>query len=104
MAARNDLRFAWLEAFLKLAELGSYGKAAKACGHDATTCSRNVFYLERWLGRVLVTGSTRVTLTADGEAFRATAQHVLDALNEHRVGERPALRPPRVSGADIEIS
>ena len=50
----ESLRLVWLEAFLKVAELGTISGAAKALGIDQSTVSRYVIALEKWAGEVLL--------------------------------------------------
>ena len=60
--------------------------------------------LERWLGRVLVSGASPVRLTADGELFAPIAAEVLERLHSAKADfSTAAPPPPKVSGKHIVI-
>jgi DNA-binding transcriptional LysR family regulator len=69
-----------LEAFVAVASLGSFTKAAAELRFDQSTVSRHVMQLERDLRLVLlVRNSRRVELTDDGRAFLPHARRAVDA-------------------------
>lgn len=72
-----------LAAFVKVAELGSYTRAAEALDLSRTRVSRQVMALEETLGARLIQRTTRrLHLTEAGERYLARAQAILLALDE----------------------
>lgn len=72
-----------IAAFVKVAELGSYTRAAEALDLSRTRVSRIVMALEETLGVRLIQRTTRrLHLTAEGERYLAHAQAILQALDE----------------------
>ena len=72
-----------LAAFVKVAELGSYTRAAEALDLSRTRVSRQVMALEETLGARLIQRTTRrLHLTDAGERYLAHAQAILLALEE----------------------
>lgn len=76
-------QFDQLTAFVKVAELGSYTRAAEALDLSRTLLSRRVMALEESLGARLIQRTTRrLHLTEAGERYLARAQAILLALEE----------------------
>lgn len=72
-----------ITAFVKVAELGSYTRAAEALDLSRTRVSRQVMALEEALGARLIQRTTRrLHLTEAGERYLARAQGILLALEE----------------------
>ncbi|WP_447956898.1 LysR substrate-binding domain-containing protein [Vreelandella sp. EE7] len=72
-----------ISAFVKVAELGSYTRAAEALDISRTRLSRQVMALEESLGaRLLQRTTRRIHLTTEGERYLAHAQAILQALDE----------------------
>lgn len=72
-----------LAAFVKVAELGSYTRAAETLDLSRTRVSRQVMALEEALGARLIQRTTRrLHLTEAGERYLARAQAILLALDE----------------------
>ena len=70
-------------AFVRVAELGSYTRAAEALDLSRTRVSRQVMALEESLGARLIQRTTRrLHLTEAGERYLIRAQGVLQALEE----------------------
>ncbi|BBM05222.1 hypothetical protein HAALTHF_05950n [Vreelandella aquamarina] len=70
-----------LTAFVKVAELGSYTRAAEALDLSRTRVSRQVMALEETLGARLIQRTTRrLHLTDAGERYLTHAQAILLAL------------------------
>ena len=82
-----------VQAFLLVAELQSFTRAAEALGTTQAAVSMKLQRLETVLGKRLVERSPRaVTLTADGTAFRPHARALIEAHDRALSGERPARR------------
>ncbi|WP_447554964.1 LysR substrate-binding domain-containing protein [Vreelandella sp. EE22] len=76
-------QFEHISAFVKVAELGSYTRAAEALDISRTRLSRQVMALEETLGvRLLQRTTRRIHLTTEGERYLAHAQTILNALDE----------------------
>lgn len=76
-------QFDQLTAFVKVAELGSYTRAAEALDLSRTLLSRRVMALEESLGaRLIQRTPRRLHLTEAGERYLARAQAILLALEE----------------------
>jgi len=91
---RMDLRV--LQAFIRVAELGSFGRAAAVLNQTQPTVSRQIAALERELGGALFTRHRYgVTLTAAGAVFRDRATQALRGLDQAKAeltaqGEEPS--------------
>jgi DNA-binding transcriptional LysR family regulator len=71
-----------LAIFAKVAELGSFRAAARACALSASVVSHHVSELEQRLAVPLLYRSTRrLALTADGEQLLASARAMVDAAS-----------------------
>lgn len=91
LPALDDLR-----AFLRIAQDGSYSKAAQSLGVPKATLSRRVAQLERDLGVQLLVRTTRsVQVTEAGRAFMPEAAAVLTALEDASAKVREAGGVPR---------
>jgi LysR family nitrogen assimilation transcriptional regulator len=78
-----DLRI--LQAFIRVAELGSFGRAAAVLNQTQPTISRQIAALERELGGALFTRHRYgVTLSAAGAVFRDRALQALRGLDQAR--------------------
>ncbi|TFH87745.1 LysR family transcriptional regulator [Billgrantia azerbaijanica] len=72
-----------ITAFVRVAERGSYTRAAEALGLSRTRVSRQVMALEAHLGvRLLQRTTRRLHLTEAGERYLIRAQEILQALEE----------------------
>lgn len=80
----KTLRLVWIEAFIALAEHGSFTVAAGNLGVSQPSMSRYIDHLQRWLRKVVITGGESPTLTADGEAFLLVARQIVDQLKNSR--------------------
>ena len=91
---RMDLRV--LQAFIRVAELGTFGRAAAVLNQTQPTVSRQIAALERELGGALFTRHRYgVTLTAAGAVFRDRATQALRGLDQAKAeltaqGEEPS--------------
>lgn len=75
----------WLEDFLVLAQTRNFSKASEERNVTQPAFSRRIRALEIWLGVPLVDRRTYpVTLTAEGRAFRDTAETVITSLHADR--------------------
>ena len=82
-----------VRAFLLVAELQSFTRAAEALGTTQAAVSMKLQRLEAMLGKRLVERSPRaVRLTADGAAFLDHARTLIEAHDRALSGERPARR------------
>ena len=82
-----------VQAYLLVAELQSFTRAAEALGTTQAAVSMKLQRLEAVLGKRLVERSPRaVTLTADGTAFRPHARALIEAHDRALSGERPTRR------------
>src|SRR5260370_2839566 len=80
-----------VQAFLLVAELQSFTRAAEALGTTQAAVSMKLHRLEAVVGKRLVERSPRaVTLTADGAAFLPHARALMAAHDRALSGERPA--------------
>jgi len=80
-----------VQAFLLVAELHSFTRAAEALGTTQAAVSMKLQRLEAVVGKRLVERSQRaVTLTADGAAFLPHARALMAAHDRALSGERPA--------------
>jgi DNA-binding transcriptional LysR family regulator len=79
-----------VQAFLLVAELQSFTRAAEALGTTQAAVSMKLQRLEAVVGKRLVERSPRaVRLTADGTAFLQNARALIDAHDRALLGERP---------------
>jgi DNA-binding transcriptional LysR family regulator len=70
MADLNDIAL-----FVRVAQFGSFSRAAHALGMPVSTVSRNVTALEERLGVTLLQRTTRkLSLTAQGRAYCAASR------------------------------
>ncbi len=80
------MRLEQLQAFLAVAETGSFQQAAKKCGFTQSTISRQVQALEAALGLPLFHRNVQAKLTLAGERFlpnaRKICQHWYNATQE----------------------
>ena len=80
-----------VQAFLLVAELQSFTRAAEALGTTQAAISMKLQRLEAVLGKRLVERSPRaVRLTADGAAFLPSARALMEAHDRALSGEREA--------------
>jgi DNA-binding transcriptional LysR family regulator len=79
-----------VQAFLLVAELQSFTRAAEALGTTQAAVSMKLQRLEAVVGKRLVERSPRaVRLTADGTAFLQNARALIDAHDRALLGELP---------------
>lgn len=82
-----------VQAFLLVAELQNFTRAAEALGTTQAAVSMKLQRLETVLGKRLVERSPRaVRLTPDGIAFRTHAAHLMAAHERALSGEQPAVQ------------
>lgn len=75
----------WLEDFLTLAVTRNFSRAAEMRNVTQPAFSRRIQTLEAWVGAPLIDRSMfPIALTPAGEAFRRTAQEVLETLRYGR--------------------
>jgi DNA-binding transcriptional LysR family regulator len=88
-------RFLAMNVFAKVAELGSFARAAERLGISTSACSRHLAELEAHLDTRLLNRTTRrLSLTESGQAFLERAQQVLSDLEEaERVAASARERP-----------
>src|SRR4051812_28769574 len=85
----NALDIPTVQAFLLVAELQSFTRAAEALGATQAAVSMKLQRLEAVLGKRLVERSPRaVRLTADGSAFLPSARALIEAHDRALGGER----------------
>ncbi|MDJ0846270.1 LysR family transcriptional regulator [Crocosphaera sp.] len=70
------MRIEQLQAFLAIAETGSFGQAASQCGITQSTISRQIQALEATLGALLFHRSTQARLTVAGEKLLPRAKKI----------------------------
>lgn len=100
----GNFRLVWLEAFIAVAELRSYSRAAMRLGVAQSNVSRYVGALQEWLRKILVNAEMPVALTPDGEAFLPVARQVIGLMTESRASLPVGIDPPtKVSARDIVI-
>jgi len=92
------MRLEQLQAFLSVAETGSFQQAARKCGVTQSTISRQIQGLETDLGIPLFHRSTQAKLTVAGERFLPRAQRICqewqnasEELAELLAGKQPEL-------------
>lgn len=92
----------WLEDFLTLSVTRNFTRAAELRNVTQPAFSRRIRNLEYWVGAVLIDRSLfPIRLTPAGEAFRETAQQIVDAL---RIGREEAQGLMPKSGEVISIA
>jgi DNA-binding transcriptional LysR family regulator len=86
----SALDISTVQAFLLVAELQSFTRAAEALGTTQAAVSMKLQRLETVVGKRLVERSPRaVRLTADGAAFLDNARALMEAHDRALSGERP---------------
>lgn len=86
-ATIDDIRY--LVVFAKVAECGSFARAARALGLSTATTSQHVSRLETRLGAALLYRNTRtLSLSAEGERLLETAQSMLALYEQGLLGFR----------------
>jgi DNA-binding transcriptional LysR family regulator len=94
-------RFQVVESFVRVAQSGSFTKAAMQLGLSRAMMSRRILDLEARLGVRLLNRSTRkVSLTAEGSAYLARCERV---LNDLETAEREVARSGSVPLGTIRI-
>ena len=79
------MRLEQLQAFLAIAETGSFQQAARKCGVTQSTISRQIQSLEENLGLPLFHRTAGATLTLGGERFFASCAENLPGVAQcHR--------------------
>jgi len=79
-------RLTSMSVFARVLELRSFSGAARDLGISQATVSKHVQTLEEWLGRQLLTRTTRrVEPTREGEGFYVRCQRILEEINDIRV-------------------
>jgi DNA-binding transcriptional LysR family regulator len=79
----SEDRWAGLDAFMAVAELGSFTAGAGRVGQSISHVSREVGRLEARVGKRLFTRTTRrVTLTAEGLLMQARGRQLIDARED----------------------
>ncbi|NVN86700.1 MAG: LysR family transcriptional regulator [Rhodopseudomonas sp.] len=97
----SDLDITTVKAFLRVAELQSFTRAAEALGTTQAAISMKLQRLEALLGQRLVERSPRaVSLTADGTAFQPRARALIEAHDRALAGDRPATQRLRLGISD----
>lgn len=87
----------WLEDFLSIANTRSFSRSAETRNVTQSAFSRRIRSLELWLGTELLDRSTYpVSLTADGRAFRESAEEIVRLSYQGRasLGGRKDILPP----------
>ncbi|MBW4444308.1 MAG: LysR family transcriptional regulator [Plectolyngbya sp. WJT66-NPBG17] len=92
------MRLEQLQAFLAIAEFGSFQQAARKCDVTQSTISRQLQSLESDLGMSLIHRTAHAKLTVAGEQFLPRARKIcqewrnaLVELEELRLGKQPEL-------------
>jgi DNA-binding transcriptional LysR family regulator len=92
------MRLENLQAFLAIAETGSFQQAARRCGVTQSTISRQIQALEADLKLALFHRSTQAKLTVGGERLLPRArkicqewQHIVTELSDLQAGKQPEL-------------
>ena len=88
-------RFASMQAFARVVELGSFAKAAERMGISTSACSRQVADLEAHLDTRLLNRTTRsLSLTESGHAFHLRCvQLIADLEDAEQVAHAGRARP-----------
>ncbi|MDJ0729047.1 MAG: LysR family transcriptional regulator [Crocosphaera sp.] len=92
------MRIEQLQAFLAIADTGSFGKAATQCGITQSTISRQIQALEGTLGALLFHRSTQAKLTVAGEKLLPRAKKICQEwatvgqeIKDLQAGKQPEL-------------
>ncbi len=92
------MRIEQLQAFLSVAETGSFQQAARSCGFTQSTISRQIQALEAEVGLPLFHRTAQAKLTVGGECFLPRARRIcqewqkaLEELTELIEGKQPEL-------------
>ncbi|MGK7879475.1 MAG: LysR family transcriptional regulator [Crocosphaera sp.] len=92
------MRIEQLQAFLVIAETGSFGQAATKCGITQSTISRQIQALEANLGALLFHRSTQARLTVAGEKLLPRAKKICQEwatvgqeIKDLQAGKQPEL-------------
>lgn len=92
------MRLEQLQAFLAIAETGSFQQAARKCGVTQSTISRQIQALEADLGLLLFHRNAATTLTLGGERFLPRVRKICqewrnatEELNDLVAGKQPEL-------------
>ena len=92
------MRIEQLQAFLMIAETGSFGQAATQCGVTQSTISRQIQALEANLGALLFHRSTQARLTVAGEKLLPRAKKICQEwvtvgqeIKDLQAGKQPEL-------------
>ncbi|MDJ0659463.1 MAG: LysR family transcriptional regulator [Crocosphaera sp.] len=92
------MRIEQLQAFLVIAETGSFGQAASQCGITQSTISRQIQALEATLGALLFHRSTQAKLTVAGEKLLPRAKKMCQEweiigqeIKDLQAGKQPEL-------------
>ncbi len=92
------MRVEQLQAFLSVAETGSFQQAARRCGFTQSTISRQIQALEAEVGLPLFHRTAQAKLTVGGECFLPRARRIcqewdkaLEELAELMEGKQPEL-------------
>ncbi|MEC4806406.1 MAG: LysR family transcriptional regulator [Jaaginema sp. PMC 1079.18] len=92
------MRIEQLEAFLAIAQTGSFGQAARDCGVTQSTISRQIQALEALVGTALFHRTTQAKLTVGGEQLLPRARRIcgewhnaLREITELKEGKQPEL-------------
>lgn len=92
------MRVEQLQAFLSVAETGSFQQAARRCGFTQSTISRQIQALEAEVGLPLFHRTAQAKLTVGGESFLPRARRIcqewekaLEELGELLDGKQPEL-------------
>ncbi|MEZ4449806.1 MAG: LysR family transcriptional regulator [Nannocystaceae bacterium] len=89
-------RLRTIEVFVRVAELGSFTRAARALGMPRASVTAAVQGLEGRLQARLLHRTTRTTvLTADGAVYLEEARRILRELDDLEAGLHGAVRSPR---------
>jgi len=79
-------RLTSMSVFARVLELRSFSGAARDLGISQATVSKHVQTLEDWLGRQLLTRTTRrVEPTREGEGFYVRCQRILEEIDDVRI-------------------
>ncbi len=78
------MRLEQLEAFLAVAESGSFQQAARECGCSQPTISRQIQALEEQLGLLLFHRSAQARLTVGGERLLPRARRICQEWSQAR--------------------
>lgn len=92
------MRIEQLQAFLAIADTGSFGQAASQCGITQSTISRQIQALEGNLGALLFHRSTQAKLTVAGEKLLPRAKKICQEwatvgqeIKDLQAGKQPEL-------------